>query len=111
MRAWKVILFIVLLTTPYCFAKESRDGSSFDRAIIIRASLDDEMKLERYWMRKLYGITSLIPGEQGLVCHKGTMYDLWLLNSPSGKKAIYFDLGPSENCKKKLKSGDHQKAK
>ena len=81
-----------------------RDGSSKERAIIIRTSPEKQVPLEGQWLRVLHPFAARFPLEQGLLCDKGILYDCWVLDTPAGKKEVYFDLGPNkEICGKKNK--------
>jgi hypothetical protein len=81
-----------------------RDGSTIERAIIIRTSQDKEVELEGKYLRMLHPFAARFPLEQALLCDKGILYDLWVMETPAGNRNVYFDLGPNkEICGKKSK--------
>jgi len=83
-----------------CSAKELiRDGSSFERAIIVPPDLPDEIAWEMRQIRKFHPDANLGPAEQGLVPHGGRMYDVYDMRSLDGKKRIitYFDIGTEKD--------------
>ena len=89
-----VSLSIALLCTSDAGNPASvRDGSTMEKAIIVRKPGKKAVDEERRWMLKIYPVQGLVPLEQALLCNKGILYDYWLLSTPVGKKELYFDLG------------------
>ncbi len=68
------------------------DGSSFERAILIKGAKGDQdgVASEYTWMRSNYPGSQ--PGEQSLQSVNGRNYDVINLQTPSGAKTIYFDI-------------------
>ncbi len=69
MRALSFAGLVFILSTAPLFAKDTRDGSSLERAIIIKASEADAARVESEWMRKLFPQASL--SSKGVTCVKG----------------------------------------
>jgi len=101
MRALRFAGFVLVLSAASLLAKDTRDGSSRERAIIIRASEADVVRVESEWMRKLFPQASL--SSKGVTCVGGHLYHIWVLHTPKGYRALYFDLGPTEDCKKRMR--------
>jgi hypothetical protein len=87
----------------------TRDGSTVKRAIVIRTNKNDEVQLEDQWMRRLYPLAGIIPLEQALLCRNGILYDFWLISTPSGKRDMYFDLGPNKEICNEKSEAKHAK--
>jgi hypothetical protein len=100
MRVLRFAGLVLILSAASLLAKDTRDGSSPERAIIIRASGADAVRVESEWMRKLFPQGSL--SSKGVTCVKGDLYNIWVLETPKGYTALYFDLGPTEDCKKRM---------
>jgi len=81
-----------------CIAKDQkkapsdRDGSSFEKAIIVPRNQPDEVNWEFKQMRRLHPDADIVPVEQALASHGGRDYDLWVLKTPHGKVTVYFDI-------------------
>jgi len=101
MRALSFAGLVFILSTAPLFAKDTRDGSSLERAIIIKASEADAARVESEWMRKLFPQASL--PSKGVTCVKGHLVHIWVLDTPKGYTPLYFDLGPTEDCKKRMR--------
>ena len=92
----KVILGTIILLAVACSpSKQSggeRDGSSAEKAILIRANSEREGVSEEYaWLKKQY------PGyrrkEQALAPMNGKTYDVLTITTDDGiEKAVYFDI-------------------
>src|SRR5262245_25773693 len=96
MRALGLAGLVLILSTASLLAKDTRDGSSLERAIIIKASEADAARIESEWMRKLFPQAS--PASKGVTCVKGHLVHIWILDMPKGYTPLYFDLGPTEDC-------------
>ena len=101
MRALSFAGLVFILSTAPLFAKDTRDGSSLERAIIIKASEADAARVESEWMRKLFPQASL--SSKGVTCVKGHLVHIWVLDTRKGYTPLYFDLGPTEDCKKRMR--------
>jgi hypothetical protein len=100
MRVLRFAGSVLILSAASLLAKDTRDRSSLERAIIIRASEADPVRVESEWMRKLFPQASL--SSKGVTCVGGHLYNIWVLDTPKGYTALYFDLGPTEDCKKRM---------
>ena len=101
MRTLRFAGLVLVLSAASLLAKDTRDGSSLERAIIIKASEADAARVEGEWMRKLFPQASL--SSKGVTCVRGDLYHIWVLETPKGYTALYFDLGPTEDCKKRMR--------
>jgi hypothetical protein len=73
----------------------SRDGSSFQRAIIAKVAKSEQTKWEMSHFPPFHVEVDLVRGwARGTVSHNGRRYDVYELRSTSGEKiVIYFDVG------------------
>jgi hypothetical protein len=97
-----VLIFCLLLAVAVTvsLAKDNgetepvRDGSSFKRAIIVNVSPVQEVAWIRAQIGKHHPGIHVRSEEQGLVPHKGRLYDVYDLETTSGKHIVmYFDIG------------------
>jgi hypothetical protein len=102
MNALQLILVAVVLratSVALCDAKDPnahkvvRDGSSFDKAIIVTDHGPNEVKWEVAQMRRFHPDAEILPVEQGLASHNGRLYDVWVLKTPHGEVIMFFDIG------------------
>src|SRR4051794_463694 len=104
MRVWfsNIAVVSIVMSLLACHAREGkklhvvRDGSSFERAIIVGRDQPGEVDWEFAQMRKLHPDAEIVPAEQALVSHDGRDYDLWVLKTPHGKVTVYFDINEHE---------------
>ena len=100
MRRFVVIGVVVCAAMPLLVSNAKdrkkrqvdRDGSSFERAIIVPPHQPNEVEWEFKQMRRLYPDAEIVPVEQALASHRGRDYDLWTLKTPRGKVTMYFDI-------------------
>ena len=83
------LLFIaVLLGIPsLAGAAQVRDGSSFERAILVEGDYEHSVDWEWNYLRKHFGRG--VPKEHALTQHKGRTYDVFVFFSG---RAVYFDV-------------------
>jgi hypothetical protein len=110
------------IATCYAAQPSVHDGSSGEKAILLKQrgvkAVEEEMK----WMMKLYHYTPLMatrdavadtvrqimagkkktvqnlhPWEHGSLDHHGKLISYWSFNTPHGNREIYFDTGTSIN--------------
>ena len=81
-----------------CDAKEPvRDGSSFEKAIIVNIGPAQEVAWEMVQIRKFHPDANLGDAVQALASHNGRMYDVYEFHTKSGKKiGMFFDIGPEK---------------
>jgi hypothetical protein len=82
-----------------CSAKERerqpiavRDGSTIDKAIIIKAPLKKYVDEEWAYIKKQYPNASPFPGEQAILIHGGRYIDSMTFSTPRGQRTMYFDI-------------------
>ena len=96
-------IFIVAPTTGG--AADVRDGSSFERAILVPGDYKGSVDWEWNYLRKKYGRRAM-PKEHALTRHKGRTYDKFVFSTARGDEVIYFDVTRFEKeiFKKRTKS-------
>jgi hypothetical protein len=78
-------------------ADAARDGSSFQRAVIVSVAEPDRFKWEMTQLLQHHPDMELRGFARGTVSHMGRLYDICELQSQAGKKVtMYFDVGPDE---------------
>jgi hypothetical protein len=117
-----LIALVCLAVTPCHAAKPLvRDGSSIERAIVLKQRGAAAVEEEIAWMRKLYhytpidsmrdmvadAIRRLKAGKKkvdlpqswshAILDHKGQCCSAWTFKTPRGSREIYFDTGVSIN--------------
>ncbi len=112
----------LLLATAISYAGKSpgRDGSSPERAILLKQRGTEAIDEEMQWMMKRYDCTPVsatrdafadavrqlkagrkgpihppTPWEHGTVAQAGHWISVWMVRTPQGKRHIYFDTGIS----------------
>ena len=91
-RTFLLLLFAILLAIPSRVgAAEVRDGSSFERAILVEGDYDHSVDWEWNYLRKRFGGRG-IPKEHALTQHKGGTYDRFVFSTAGGDKVVYFDV-------------------
>ena len=71
-----------------------RDGSSFEKAIIVNVSSVQEVDWIMRQIRKLHPDANLGDLEQGIAEHNGRLYDVYALHTDRGKEiTMFFDIG------------------
>jgi hypothetical protein len=86
------ILITVALAVPVLGEKEVRDGSSYERAIIVPPDHKDYVKWEWDLLFKRFFDGQAMPKEHALVEHDGHMFDRFVFTTRKGEKVIYFDV-------------------
>ena len=87
-RALAVLFFAILLGIPsLAAAAEVRDGSSFERAILVQGDYKHSVDWEWNYLRKNLRLRGM-PREHALTQHKGRTYDEFVFNN----KVVYFDV-------------------
>src|SRR3954465_9690491 len=85
-RALRVAGLVFVLSAASLLAKDTRDGLSLERAIIIKASEANVERVESEWMRKLFPQASL--SSKGTTCGGKHLYHIWVLDTPKGYTAL-----------------------
>ena len=85
-----------MLTIPFAAAKEpkaadgTRDGSSVEKAVLVRGGL----RAERAWMVKDLGYAPRINYEHATIVRNGRIFSYYSFSTPEGKRReVYFDTG------------------
>jgi hypothetical protein len=74
-----------------------RDGSTVERAVIVRQpSVHRVVDWEWQWIKEHHPFASALGWMHQCVCEHHRLYDLYILDTPGGKRNAYFDVG--ENC-------------
>ena len=86
-RTLVVLAFVILLSIPSGRgAAQIRDGSSFERAILVEGDYEHSVDWEWAYLKKHFG--GRMPKEQGLTQHKGRTYDRFVFSD----RVVYFDV-------------------
>ncbi len=91
-------LVLVVLSMIVCgFAalagqKEPRDGSSYERAIIVPPKTAQYVKWEWDQLQKRFFDGYAMPKEHALLEHDGRMYDRFVFSTRQGDKIMIFDV-------------------
>jgi hypothetical protein len=96
-----VLFFAILFSvSPLAAAAEVRDGSSFERAILVQGDYEHSGDWEWNYLRKHF--RSRMPKEHALTQHKGRTYDQFVFSD----RVVYFDVTrfASQIFKKRTKS-------
>jgi hypothetical protein len=89
MRPHRVLVLVILLSiAQIAEAAVVRDGSSFDRAILVEGDYARSVDWEWNYLRNKLGLRGP-PKEHSLTQHRGRTYDVFVF--PSGR-AVYFDV-------------------
>src|SRR5687768_3368697 len=87
-RAVAVLLFAILLgIRPLAGAAPVRDGSSFERAILVEGEYKHSVDWEWNYLKKNLRLRGL-PKEHALTQHKGRTYDKFVFSD----RVVYFDV-------------------
>jgi hypothetical protein len=88
------LLFTAII--PFAAAKEpkpaadTRDGSSVEKAVLVRGGL----QAERAWMMKHFHYAPRINYEHGTIVRSGRIFSYYSFSTPDGKRhEAYFDTG------------------
>jgi len=99
----RVALFLVFfLPAIVAFANAEkppvvRDGSTVERAVIVRQpSVHKVVDWEWRWIKEHHPFASALGWMHQCVCEHHRVYDLYILDTPAGKRNTYFDIG--EKC-------------
>ena len=84
-----IILFFGVLFSgaPLAAAAVTRDGSSFERAVLVEGDYAHSVDWEWNYLKKTLGLRGL-PRERALTQHKGRTYDKFVFSG----KVVYFDV-------------------
>ena len=119
--ASQMLIALVCLAVAPCHAAKPlvRDGSSKEKAIVLKQHGAGAVEEEMAWMRKLYNYTPIDtmrdmvadairqlkagkkkvnlpqPWSHGILDHKGKCCSVWTFKTPRGQREIYFDTGVS----------------
>jgi hypothetical protein len=80
-----------------CVAKEPksaaavRDGSSIEKAVIIKTRMSQFVATEWQWIAQHYPRAQKLPSEQGLIIRKGRYYDRVTFVADGRQRIVYFD--------------------
>jgi hypothetical protein len=123
-RAHIIVAAAAFLIAP-CYAAQpsSRDGSTKEKAILLKHRGEKAVEEEMQWMMKLFDYTPLLatrdvvadairqikagkkksvenlhPWEHGSLDHNGHLISYWSFVTPHGKREIYFDTGTAINA-------------
>ena len=69
-----------------------RDGSTIDKAIIIKAPLKKYVDEEWIYIKKRYPDASPFPGEQAILIRGDRYIDSMTFITPRGQRTMYFDI-------------------
>ena len=97
MRTLTLIATLVsILMAPFGAAKEpkasarERDGSSFEKAVLVRGGLH----AERAWLIEHLGYAPRINCEHATIVRERRIFSRWSFSTPQGKlREVYFDTG------------------
>jgi hypothetical protein len=95
-RVWTIALAALLaaIAASFVYWKHfPKDGSSIDRAIVLREHGDEAVPEEWQWIAKLHPGAHRLEWEHATSTHHGRFYSYYLLTTPRGKEDIYFDTG------------------
>ncbi len=68
-----------------------RDGSSFEKAVIINGPMSEFVTVEWQWIAQHYPRAQRLPSEQGLIIRKGRYFDLITFTANGVQRTVYFD--------------------
>jgi hypothetical protein len=95
-----VVPVFVFSTLTFAESGEShivRDGSTPERAVIVRQpSAHKTVDWEWRWIKAHHPSTYALGWMHQCVCEHHRVYDLYILETPAGKRNAYFDVG--EKC-------------
>jgi hypothetical protein len=97
-----VLLFLAIALLPsLAIAAVVRDGSSFERAILVEGDYKHTVDWEWDYLKKKMGLRGM-PKEQALTQHNGRTYDKFVFSD----RVVYFDVTRFEKeiFKKRTKS-------
>ena len=90
------VLFVLFVGVACCFAGEPivRDGSSYEKAVIIKAPMSKYVDLEWKWIAQHYTGARMVPGESSTsVDRHGRWFAAVSFTTADGKpKMVYFDI-------------------
>jgi hypothetical protein len=87
-RIVAVLIFAILLRNPsIAAAAEARDGSSFERAILVQGGYEHSVDWEWNYLKQNLRLRGL-PKEHALTQHKGRTYDRFVFSN----RVVYFDV-------------------
>jgi hypothetical protein len=97
MRTFTLLVTLVsMLLMPFVAAREpraltgTRDGSSFEKAVLVRGGL----KAERAWLAEHLGYAPRINYEHATIVRQRRIFSCWSFSTPQGKHhQVYFDTG------------------
>src|SRR5438045_3131673 len=91
-RSLALLFFAILLgMRSLAGAAQVRDGSSFERAILVEGDYKHSVDWEWDYLKKKFGGRGM-PKEHALTQHKGRTYDRFVFSTAGGDKVIYFDV-------------------
>jgi hypothetical protein len=92
----RTCLFLICLFVSVCAGnatptpKPERDGSSVEKAILVRGGI----KAERAWLTEHLGYAPRINYEHGTIVRERRIFSRWSFSTPQGKRhQVYFDTG------------------
>jgi hypothetical protein len=91
MRAHFLVAIVFLTVFAVASAAEVRDGSSFERAILVQGDYEHSVDWEWAYLKKLFWGRGM-PKEHGLMQHNGRWYDRFVFSTSGGDKVVYFDV-------------------
>src|SRR5450432_1925518 len=93
----KLICLLLAASIDVCDAKEPkghstvvRDGSTMDKAIIIKVPLKKYVDAEWSYIRRRYPDAQEFPGEQAMLIHRDGYVDAMTFTTSHGRKTMYF---------------------
>ena len=91
-RIVAILSFAILLDVfSVAAAGEVRDGSSFERAILVPGNYEHSVVWEWNYLSKQFGGRG-IPKEQALTQHGGRTYERFVWGTSAGDRVVYFDV-------------------
>jgi len=99
----RAVLFLTLfLPALTSFAETDklqvvRDGSTAERAVMVpHRSTHKVVDWEWQWIKGHHPFASALSWMHQCVCEHHRLYDLYIVDTPAGKRNVYFDVG--EKC-------------
>ena len=91
MKPFRAITALFFAILSVASAAEIRDGSSFDRAILVQGDYKHSVDWEWNYLRQKFGGRGM-PKEHALTQHNDRTYDRFVFSTAGGDKTIYFDV-------------------
>ena len=94
MRSLAIVAMSMILCAlaPLEGATEVRDGSSYERAIIVPPETKRYVDWEWDYLEKRFFDGHAMPKEHALLEHGGRMYDRFVFSTRAGDKVVIFDV-------------------